>query len=463
MDHAPREIRERDSAAPPGRIGPWQALTQMRPGEGKIVLLSALYIFCILAGYYILRPMRDEISSADRGNLQYLWTAVFVVMLVVVPIYAWVTSHWSRRKFVPFVYHFFTLNIVIFYVLIRTLSPEALVRLDRVFYIWVSVFNLFVVSVFWQMMADIYSREQAKRLFGLIAVGGTLGGILGSSAVAFLLDPPEALGIVGVKHTTLMLVSAALLEGACLCVFLLNRTLAAGERTHVSTSSSGPERLADAPVRGSVWEGLAVVFRSPYLLLICAFIILYCALSTFAYYQQADIIGEVFGDDRNGKRKLLGQVDLAVNVLTVLIQCFLAGRIMTRLGVGIALSILPVVAMIGFALLALGYAQPGVVPILAILVAFQVGRRAANYALAKPARETLFTVVPRDQKYKAKAFIDAAIYRGSDTASGWIYTGLQALGLSLFGLALVAIPVAGVWLVVGFTLGRMQQQRAPSP
>jgi AAA family ATP:ADP antiporter len=439
-----------------GRAGPLRTLMQMRPGEGGVVLLSALYIFCTLGGYYILRPIRDEISAADRGNLQYLWTAVFLVMLIVVPIYAWLTARWPRRKFVPFVYHFFALNIVAFYVLIVTQPEAVLAHVDRVFYVWVSVFNLFVVSVFWQMMADIYTSEQSKRLFGLIAVGGTLGAIGGSASVALLLDPPEVLAAFHVEHTTLMLISALLLECACICIHLLNRCTSGRHEARDAAPLEG-EQNGDAPVRGGVWEGLAVVFRSPYLLLISAFIVLYCMMSTFAYFQQADILKRVFGDDRDAIRSLLAQVDLAVNVLTVVIQCFLAGRIMTRLGVGVALAILPVVAMVGFALLAAGYVV-ATLPVLAVLVAFQVGRRTANYALAKPARETLFTVVPRDQKYKAKALIDNAVYRGSDTASGWIYTGLQALGLTVAAITLVAVPVAGVWLIISIVLGRMQRR-----
>ncbi len=443
------------------RVRPWRALMQMRPGEAKLVLLSALYIFCTLAGYYILRPIRDEISAADRGNLQYLWTAVFVVMLIVVPIYAWLTARWPRRKFVPFVYHFFALNIVAFYLLIAQMEfgDVALARVDRVFYIWVSVFNLFVVSVFWQFMADLFTSEQSKRLFGLIAVGGTLGAILGSATVALLIDPPAALAALRVEHTTLMLISAFLLEGACVCIYLLSR-YTSGRHPGRDAAPAGDGTDGDAPVRGSVWSGLAVVFASPYLLLICAFLALYCTLSTFAYYQQADILRRVFGEDRDATRSLLAQVDLAVNVLTVFIQCFLAGRIMTRLGVGTALALLPVVALVGFGVLALGYAAPDLLPILGLLVAFQICRRTANYALAKPARETLFTVVPRAQKYKAKALIDNAVYRGSDTAAGWIYTGLQYLGLTLLGISILAVPIAGAWLVIGLVLGRMQQRRS---
>ncbi|MCK4872520.1 MAG: hypothetical protein KAS72_07325 [Phycisphaerales bacterium] len=456
MDRQADDKRER-----PGRANaadhPLRALFNVREGEIGPTLWSAAYFFCLLASYYILRPLRDEISSADRGNLQILWTYVFVIMLIASIGYAAIVARLPRRRFIPLVYRFFAVNILVFFALIHLLPDAGLVWLDRVFYVWLSVFNLFVVSVFWQFMAERHTSEQAKRLFAPIAVGGTLGGIVGAGITTLLLDPPQFIAFIKVEHATLLLISAVLLEAACLCAARLNRLDRRGAQARTGDQPS----LADQPVTGTVLEGLVVVFKSPYLLAICAYLVCYTLTATFLYFQQADILRDAF-DNRDVRRAFYARIDLIVNTLTIILQCFVTGRLMSKLGVGLTLVLLPIITAVGFLCLGTAHVIPGFAGILWVLVAFQVFRRAGNYALAKPAREVLFTVVSRQEKYKSKAFIDTAVYRGSDMTGGWIDTGLRAVGLGLGAVAFAAAPIAVVWMMLALFLGRRQAQLAES-
>jgi len=396
------------------------------------MLWATAFGFCILFSYYMLRAVRDEISAADRGNLQVLWTIVFLVMLLAVPAYSWVTSRYRRGVFIPVTYRFFISNLVLFYVALIMLPADARAWIDRVFYVWASVFALFVVTVFWGFMADCFRNEQAKRLFGFIAMGSSLGGIAGSAMTAsFAAQLPPF---------SLLLIACIPLEVASWIVRILNRD---------SSPSSPSVDTSSRPLGGTAMSGIPTVFRSSYLRRIAGYILLMTFASTVLYFQQAYFIGEAI-DGRLVRTAFFARIDLAVNVLTIITQVYFTGRIIKKVGLGISLALVPATACIGFFSL-------GLVPMLSILVVLQVVYRSGRYAVTKPAREVLFTVLGREEKYKSKAFLDAAIYRGGDLVSGWIYAGLAALGFTVGAIALVAVPVAGLWALLGFQLGRQQE------
>ncbi|MFC1640298.1 NTP/NDP exchange transporter [Gemmatimonadota bacterium] len=410
----------------------------VRDEELGPVLLATAYGFCILLSYYILRPVRDEISSADRGNLQILWTVVFLVMaFVAVPLYSAVVSRYSRGVFIPLANRFFAVNLLILFALLYLLPETARPWIDRVFYVWTSVFALFVVTVFWGFVVDLFGTEQGKRVFGFIAVGSSLGGIAGSFVTATLAEV--------VAPFTLLLIAVVPLEVAAWCALVLHR------RSGLPTAVTRTEE--SEPVRGTAFSGMRVVFQSSYLRNILLFIMLMTFASTVLYYQQADLIRNAFPADRAARTVFYAKIDLTVNLITIFTQAFLAAHIIRRIGVGLSLAFVPGLALLGFLSL-------GVYPLLAVLVVFQVLYRAGRYAIARPSREVLFTVVGREERYKSKAFIDAAGYRGGDLVTAWLYTGLAAVGLSLGAIALVAVPVAALWAITGLALGRQQEVRS---
>lgn len=404
--------------------------------ELKGLLWGTAYGFFIMFSYYILRAVRDEISSADRGNLQILWTAVFFVMLVAVPLYSWVASKWSRGVFVPLANRFFILCLVVFWLCLAFLPETARPWIDRVFYVWTSVFALFVVTVFWGFMADCFDNSQGKRLFAFIAVGSSAGAMLGSSVTAVL---AEAL-----PTFTLLLIACIPLEMASWCALALNRRFDTGNVRIAGESGRA--------ISGNAWSGMKAVFASKYLMGIAAFILLMTFASTMLYFQQANLIADAFSD-RGARTAFFAKIDLAVNILTLLFQLYLTARVVKWLGVGLTLAIIPMVT-------ALGFLSLGLYPTLTILVVVQVIYRAGRYGLTKPAREMLWTVLGREEKYKSKPFLDAAVYRGGDLVSGWIYTGLAAAGLTVGAIALVAAPVAGVWAILALRLGRREELMA---
>lgn len=404
--------------------------------EWAPVLLATAYGFCILFSYYILRAVRDEISAEDRGNLQLLWTAVFFVMILAVPLYSTIVSRFSRGVFIPLANRFFALNLVAFYAALELLPLSARPWIDRVFYVWASVFALFVVTVFWGFVVDLFRDQQGKRVFGFIAVGSSLGGILGSlftSLIAHL-----------VPTFVLLLVAVAPLEAAAWLAWFLHRRAGEGQ---VTLRAEGTQR-----VPGNAWSGIGLVFSSPYLRNIAAYIFLMTFASTILYFQQAELVGEAFAD-RGARTVFFARIDLAVNILTIGAQMFLAAHVIRWVGVGLSLAFLPALALLGFVGL-------GTYPLLVVLVVLQVLYRSGRYAIARPAREILFTVVGRQERYKSKAFIDAAVYRGGDLVNGWIYAGLAWLGLGVGAISLVAVPVIGVWLLTGLSLGRAQEEQA---
>ena len=415
---------------------PLSRLTGLRPGEGRIVLLAATWFFCILSAYYVIRPLREEMGVAGGvENIPWLFTGTLAAMLVAHPLFAAIVSRWPRGRFVALTYRFFMVCLIAYYAILMAL-PEggsAAIWTGRSFFIWIAVFNLFVVSVFWSFMTDIFRERQGRRLFGLIAVAGTLGAILGSSITAFLVE--------SLRPATLLWFSIALLECAVACSRALDRRAGRDTVGAPLLSHSGRDIIGGSPL-----DGIRSVAASPYLLGICAFMLLFTIGSTFLYNIQAAIMERTFTEAAE-RTAVFARIDLAVNILTLLTQLFLTGRIMKRFGIGLTLAALPLMSIAGF--LSLGLA-----PVFAVFVIFQTLRRAGNFALAVPAREVLYTVVPRHDKYKAKNFNDTFVYRAGDQVGAWSFAGLGALGLGTAALAWSMVPLAGLWLLVALWLGK---------
>ena len=414
----------------------------VRPTEARALLWSFAYFFCLLAGYYVLRPLRDEMGIAGGvRNLPWLFTATFAVMLAAVPLFGAVVARLPRRRFIPLVYHFFVANIAIFWLLLALgIGPE---HVARVFFVWISVFNLFAVSVFWSFMADLYSSEQGKRLYGFIAAGGSAGALAGPALTVWLAVP---LGPVN-----LLVVAAVLLEIAVLCA---QRLELASDQTGTVPPDAALQRIATRTEKiGGGWlAGIAMVLRSPYLAGIALWVALLSLAGTVLYFQQANIVASA-SDDPAVRTRLFATIDLAVGILTILVQFIATGRLISRFGVGPAAAFLPLVFALGFATLALS-------PALLIVMAFQAAQRIANFAVSNPAREVLFTVLEREEKYKAKNVIDIVVFRGADAASGWLFAALRTAGLELSAIALATVPVAAAWFLLALALGRAQERRA---
>lgn len=420
-------------------------LVKVEADEIRALLWSFSYFFALLCAYYIVRPLRDEMGIAGGvEQLQWLFTGTFLAMLAALPLFGWLTSNYPRKRFLPLVYLFFIANLLIFYLLLR--SGLAHVWVARAFFIWTSVFNLFIVSVFWSFMADLYNDDQAKRLFGFVAAGGTAGALVGPAMTAALAIP--------LGPDNLLLLSAVGLSWALLCIQRLSAWNESWGAATKSVEVPGPDSAADRDVGlgGGALAGLRLIFTSPYLLGICLLILLYTTLSTFLYFQQAQIIRDSFSDPAQ-RTTVFAALDFTTNALTLVIQIFLTGRIVKSFGLGWSLAVIPLLLCCGFLLLALA-------PLLGVLFTLQVVRRAGNYAIMKPAREMLFVVLGREEKYKAKNVIDTLIYRSGDLVSAWAYAGLQSLGLGLAAIALLAAPLAGGWAWICYRLGKQQEIRA---
>jgi AAA family ATP:ADP antiporter len=404
-----------------------------RTGELPALLLSFAYFFCLLCGYYILRPLREEMGIAGGiANLHWVFTATFIAMLAVVPLFGWITRRFARATFLPLVYLFFVVNLLLFFAIFQV--DAARVWAARVFFVWLSVFNLFVISVFWSVMVDLYTNEQGRRLFGFIAAGGSIGAILGPLLTSTLAVP---LGPIN-----LLLVSAAFLVAALLCVVTLLRT-------------RGPSRREvdyAEPLGGGIFDGITVLARSRYLLGVALFIVGLTVVATFVYFEQAHIVAQSFSDS-GSRTRFFARIDLAVNAVAVSVQVFGTGRIMRKIGLTAVLAAMPVVAAGGLALLAAA-------PLLGVLAGFQILRRAGDYALTRPARELLFTVVTPIEKYRVKNVIDTLIYRAGDAIGAWVFAALSAIGFGLSGVASIGVAIALLWLVLAVWLGRSEERRA---
>ena len=411
-----------------------RTVVHVEPREVAALVWAWIYFFCVLSAYYVIRPIREDAGVAGGvSNLPWLYVGTLGGMALLNPPFAAMVSRWPRSVFVPRTYRFFVANLIAFFVLLQLTSGVAHLWVGRVFFVWTSVFNMFVVSIFWATMVDLFTAEQGTRLFGFIAAGATVGAITGSTLTAVLVT------VLG--PAKLLVVSAGLLEMAVLAFRRLSRaSVVEGATTRA---------IEDPVIGGGTWDGLARVWRSPYLLQICLYMLLFTTLQTFVYFQQATLVDQSFTDGP-ARTQFFAQLDLGVNVLTLIVQLFLTSRIIQTVGVGYALTVLPAITVVGFVVL-------GAMPTVAVIVAFQIIRRAAEFALARPTRELLYSVVEREDKYKAKSFIDTFVYRTGDQVGAWTYTLMGAVGLGVVGVAWIAVPLGVAWLLNGLWLGRRQE------
>jgi AAA family ATP:ADP antiporter len=413
----------------------------IRPAELAPILMAALYFFFILTTLMILRPARDALGmQAGIDAIRWLFMGTLVATLFVNPIFGWLVSRFRRLTFITVTYAFFGLNLLAFAGLLLFAEDAVGIVSGNIFYIWMSVFNLFLTMIFWALMADRFSLEQSKRLFGVIAVGGTAGAIFGS-AIAWQLA--EVVGAAMLLVIAALFLALAI--GAAWAVALLQP-----ERKDLNDSDpDAPPRVAEsAIIGGSALEGFRAVFKSPYLLGIAAYVLILAVVVTFIYFTRLQMVAAL-GDDVDMRAGVFAQLDLATQVVTLLLQLVVAGHVMKRLGVHVALVLAPVTAALGFIGLAM-------VASLLVLVIFDAIFKAIQRAIMRPARETLFTVVSREEKYKAKAFIDTFVYRGGDAVGAQTEGLLAKLGMGLYALTLVVVPMAIAWAALGWWLGRHQ-------
>lgn len=440
----------------------------VKDNEIAAMLLAAAYFFFLLSGYYILRPLREEMGVAGGvRNLPWLWTATLVLLLALNPVFSAIVSRYPRRVFIPYVYRFFILNLAIFLVLHKLLPMSAHVNLGRVFYVWISAFNLFVVSIGWGFMTDIFQSSSGKRLFGFVAFGASLGGLIGSLIVILLAEP--------VGPVNLMVISMVLIEVSARCVRPLNRiALASAQRQAISTHDSDdketPDRedgdartepasfqvTEDEPLRGSIWEGIHRIARSRYLQGICLYMFFLSLAGTFMYYVQAQIAERLL-QESSQRVIFFATINFGTNTLAAIGQVFLVSRAIKAFGVGITLGLLPLIVAAGFVVLGVCLLNPQFTALLWIFPIIEVCRRGANYALSRPTRELLYTVVKREEKYKSKTFIDTVVTRGSDQVNAWGYSGLLFLGIGMASIMFVAVPLALAWFVLALVLGTRQK------
>jgi AAA family ATP:ADP antiporter len=416
-------------------------LIDFRPGEGRLVAWAFLYLFAVFSSYYVIRPIRDEAGLAGGvSNLSWLFTGTLVAMMTVNPAFAVLVRRLPRIRFISIAYRFFILNLLVFLVLFRISSGTANVWVGRAFFIWTSVFNLFVVSVFWAFMVDMFTSEQGKRLFGFIGAAATLGGICGATITA------SAVKSVGVP--SLLICAAVLIE---LGVFAARRLGRLGQAVETAPVEQ-PTPAGDRPIGGSVIAGFTHALHDPYLLQISLYMLLYTILSTFLYFKQATIVDRSF-TDRAARTAFFARIDLMVNVLTLGAQFFLTGRVMKRAGMALTLAFVPALTAAGFLLV-------GFMPVPSIVVGFIVLRRTSNFAFARPTREVLFTVLSREDKYKTKNFIDTVVYRLGDEVGAWSSTLVTWAGLGTASIEWTAVPLALAWVGNAWWLGRKQEREA---
>jgi AAA family ATP:ADP antiporter len=413
----------------------FKSVAAVEPYEVRAVILSMLYFFFLFGSYSVVKPVRDAMGTIyGVAHYQQLFTATLLASLVFAPLYSGLASRIKLSSFLPWVYGFVAVTMVIFFALFVGVRGEER-WIAAAFFVWVSTFNLLIISVFWTFMADIFSRTQAKRLFGFVAAGGTLGSIVGPAIAVFL---AKRLG-----NNNLMLISATGFVVTAVLVCMLahekQRLLAAG--VEVQRTS------LDHRLRGNPFGGFMLLMQSRYLLLLALFLLLMTWISTIVYFQLGDLITKAFSSG-DARTRAYGIIDLWTNSIAVIIQLFGSGRIIARFGVKAGLLLNPIIMVIAF--LAIAFS-----PVLLILGGIQVVRRVAEYALAKPAREMLFTVVDQESRYKAKNVIDTVVYRFGDFSNAWVSSIIQPHGVT--GLAIFGVITSALWFPIAFLLGRQYE------
>ncbi len=414
-------------------------LVSVAPGEAGVMLRSAAIFFLVLCGYYVLRPVREEIGTTiGQEGLQWLFVVVFVTMLVLVPAFGWIVETVARKRVLPLLYAFFIANLIAFWLVFSASGERPGPVAASVFYVWASVYNLFIVSLFWSLSSELYSVVQARRLYGFIAAGGSAGALVGpllAKHLAALVSPND-----------LVLISAAFLALALFAALDLRRAFRA-------LPTQG-DRQEDVPAgSGGILAGLQRVLASRYLMFIALYVLFANLIGTYFYLEQIRIVGEAI-PERAARIDFFASRDLTVGVISILLQLFVTARMLQWFGVGVTLAALPVAAILGLVMLSQ-------YPTLYVVAAVMVAERAIAFALSNPALKVLYAVVTPDEKYKAQNFIDTVVYRGGDAASGWVFnSGAKALGLAGASVAMLTLPAAALWLAVAYALGRSHAGKA---
>ena len=405
-------------------------VSMIKQREVKAVIFSFLFVVVLMTAYYILRPVRDAMASDwTDAEVSWLWTLNFFISTGIVALYGMAVSKFRFRLLVPTMYSIFAGSFVMFYLLGSISDDRTLI--DKAFYVWVSVFSLFNISVFWSFMSELFSKEQSGRLFGIISVGASVGGLIGPSITAFF--------SVSIGIDNLMLIASMMLLIPIPIIFYLQSkaTDLNNEKLDLAPTSH--------PIGGNPIAGFKMLFSNPYLISIALFIFLYTGISSFIYFELKNLLSDLSRPERSA---IWAQMDLAVNILSISIGLFATGRIVGKFGMPVTIAMVPVMVCIGLLILAIS-------PLLGVVMILQIIRRAGNYGMTRPAREMLFTLVDRETRFKAKSVIDIVAYRGSDMLMAWLFTGLtQGLGLGLAAVAGVGAGIAALWSLVGIYLGR---------
>ena len=405
--------------------------SKVKEQEIKAVIFSFLFVVVLMSAYYILRPVRDAMASDwTDAEVSWLWTLNFFISTVIVALYGSMVSKFRFRLLVPTMYGIFAISFIIFYALGSVFEDRTLI--DKSFYVWVSVFSLFHISVFWTFMSELFSKEQSGRLFGIIAVGASVGGLIGPSITAFF--------SVSLGADNLMFIASMMLFIPIPIIFYLQSLKAKEFNNEVLDIP-----ISNKSIGGNPLAGFKMFISNPYLLSIGLFIFLYTGISSFVYFELKNLLSDFSRPERS---VIWAQMDLAVNILAISTGLFATSRIVTKFGMPVTITIVPIMICIGLLVLAIS-------PLLGVVVVLQVIRRAGNYAVTRPAREMLFTLVNQETRFKAKPVIDIVAYRGGDMLTAWLFTGLtQGLGLGLASVAAVGAGIASLWALVGIYLGK---------
>jgi AAA family ATP:ADP antiporter len=405
--------------------------SKVQKQEVKAVILSFLFVVVLMSAYYILRPVRDAMASDwTDAEVSWLWTLNFFISTAIVALYGVMVSKFRFRLLVQTMFGIFAISFIIFYALGSVFEDRTVI--DKSFYVWVSVFSLFHISVFWTFMSELFSKEQSGRLFGIIAVGASVGGLIGPSITAFF--------SVSLGTDNLMLVASIMLLIPIPIIFYL-QSLKSKELNNEVLDIP----ISNQSIGGNSLAGFKMFFSNPYLLSIGLFIFLYTGISSFVYFELKNLLSDF---SRSERSVIWAQMDLAVNILAISTGLFATGRIVTKFGMPATIAMIPIIICIGLLVLAIS-------PLLGVVMILQIIRRAGNYAVTRPAREMLFTLVNQETRFKAKPVIDIVAYRGGDMLTAWLFTGLtQGLGLGLAAVAAVGAGIASLWALVGIYLGK---------
>ena len=404
---------------------------RIKPNEIRATLLSFSFVFLLMTAYFILRPVRDAMSSDwTDTELSWLWTSTFFFSFLAVSLYGEIISRIKFNYVVPGVYVFFSISFFAFnFLSLILIDPDII---NKIFYVWLSVFSLFHVSVFWSFISNIFSKEQAPRLFGFIASGASIGAILGPSVPILFANQVGTMNL-------LIIAGIILLIPVPLISWL--------EKIQFSELKNHKVNLDETKntIKKDFLSGFSSLIKNPYLISISLFILFYVVMNTFIYFELRKLLIDF---DRDARTQIWASIDLIVNVLAIVTAIFLTGRITTRFGMPTTLALIPVLMVLGWLVVAIS-------PILLFLIGLQIIRRAGNYAITKPGREMLFTLVDNEARYKVKPVIDIVVYRGGDMLTAWFYTFLTAtLGLGLSGVSIIAAAVASLWALTGLYLGK---------